>query len=82
MPLSEPQTRNEYSAPAARPVTFVEKGPLTPAGQRNPEELRGSAGEPVSPYLKLLKAGPLFAVPCALRVADSGPMSVAGSVDA
>jgi hypothetical protein len=62
-------------------VTFSEKGALAPAGQwRWGVVLTWVV--PVTQYSNQLVAGPLLAVPRAFSLADSGPTSVAGSVEA
>jgi hypothetical protein len=79
---SDPQTRKEYEEPAARPDTFSENGPLAPAGQVRLEVPRWGSVVPVRQYSNELLAGPSLALPRAFSLADSGPMSVAGSVEA
>ena len=66
-----------------RPSTCLEKGPLAPAGQRNPDPVDTCCdGDPVGHSSKALWASPLLAVPCACSFAELCVMSVAGSVDA
>jgi hypothetical protein len=77
---SAPQRRKEYGVPAASRVAFWEIGPLAPAGHCRLCVWKRSLA-PVCQYSNQLVAGPLFAVPCAFSRADSGPMSVAGSVE-